>query len=109
MKKTTTNSILACIALLGSMLLSISCKKDINAVTRNSQEVTTTSRAVTYTLIWADEFNGTSVNTANWNIINGNPGVNNEKEFYQPANVTVTGGNLVITARQQTVQGQPYT
>jgi beta-glucanase (GH16 family) len=64
---------------------------------------------VTYQLVWSDEFNGTSVNTGNWNLDNGNPGVNNEKEYYQAANATVTGGNLVITARQQSMGGQPYT
>ncbi|WP_431214162.1 family 16 glycosylhydrolase [Puia sp. P3] len=31
------------------------------------------------------------------------------KEYYQAANATVTGGNLVITARQQSMGGQPYT
>src|SRR5882757_7652428 len=84
---------------------SIGCKKDIRQ--SDPTPATTTPRAAT--LIWADEFNGTSVNTANWNIDNGNPGVNNEKEFYQSANATVTGGNLVITAAHQTVGGQPYT
>lgn len=109
MKKTTTTKIFFYIALLGSMLFSFSCKKDMRMDTGTTRETATTSRAVTYTLIWSDEFDGASVNTSKWNIINGNPGVNNEKEFYQPANVSVSGGNLVITARQQTVQGQPYT
>jgi len=87
--------------------LSTGCKKDL----RDSQlaSYAVTPRAATYTLVWSDEFNGTSVNTGNWNIDNGNPGVNNEKEYYQSANATVTGGNLVITARQESVGGQPYT
>ena len=85
-----------------------SCKKDLRSA-GSASDGTTVSRAATYHLVWADEFNGTGVNTANWNIDNGNPGVNNEKEFYQAANATVTGGNLVITARQQSVGGQPYT
>jgi beta-glucanase (GH16 family) len=85
-----------------------SCKKDLRSA-GSASDGTTISRAATYHLVWSDEFNGTSVNTSNWNIDNGNPGVNNEKEFYQSANATVTGGNLVITARQQSVGGQPYT
>ena len=94
--------------LCGLLALSTGCKKDLRQQD-NQTAATTTPRAVTYTLVWSDEFNGTSVNTGNWNIDNGNPGVNNEKEYYQSANATVTGGNLVITAKQQSVGGQPYT
>src|SRR5258708_314116 len=86
--------------------LGLGCKKDIRQ--NSGASSTTTPRAVGQ-LVWGDEFNGSSVNTANWNIDNGNPGVNNEQEYYQSANATVTGGNLVITARQQSVGGQPYT
>ncbi|MFC0518538.1 family 16 glycosylhydrolase [Mucilaginibacter angelicae] len=96
------------------MLLISSCSKDLNKPSpaiKTADETTggstTTPRAGT--LLWSDEFNGTSVNTNNWNIDNGNPGVNNEKEYYQSANATVSGGFLTITARKQTVGGQPYT
>jgi beta-glucanase (GH16 family) len=91
--------------ILPLLIFSVSCRKDV----KPAIQATTVPRAVTYTLVWSDEFDGTSVNTANWNINTGNPGVNNELEYYQPDNVTVTGGNLVITARQQSVGGQPYT
>ncbi|MDF2431743.1 MAG: hypothetical protein JWP44_1374 [Mucilaginibacter sp.] len=90
-----------------------SCKKDLSTLKGgtavNTESQTTASRAVTYQLVWSDEFNGTGVDGSKWNIDNGNPGVNNEKEYYQAANATVSGGNLVITARQQSVGGQPYT
>jgi len=86
-----------------------SCKKDVKPTADTGSSAGTTPRAVTYQLVWSDEFNGTSVNTGNWNLDNGNPGVNNEKEYYQAANATVAGGNLVITARQQSMGGQPYT
>ncbi|MFS2187485.1 hypothetical protein ACCC92_12480 [Mucilaginibacter sp. Mucisp84] len=96
------------------MLLISSCSKDLNrpspSIKTNDEKTgssSTTPRAGT--LLWSDEFNGTSVNTANWNIDNGNPGVNNEKEYYQSANATVSGGFLTITARKQSVGGQPYT
>jgi len=103
-------SMLAGIGLVVSMLvLSIGCKKDVRPAAQAGRERATASRAVTYTLVWSDEFDGTSVNSSKWNNITGNPGVNNEKEYYQPANTAVTGGNLVITARQQSVGGQPYT
>jgi beta-glucanase (GH16 family) len=96
----TSLLLLLCISLF-------SCKKDLRS--SGSTSAATDPRAITYQLVWSDEFNGTSVNTANWNLDNGNPNVNNEKEYYQAANATVSGGNLVITARQQSMGGQPYT
>lgn len=88
-------------------LLAASCAKNLN---KPAPAGPTTPRAATsYQLVWSDEFNGTSLNTANWNIETGNPGVNDEEEYYQSSNISVTGGNLVITAQQQSVGGQPYT
>jgi len=102
---TMITRVIAAMGLVAAMLPG--CKK--NAVNIAEPDSGTAPRAVTYQLVWADEFNGTSVNTANWNIDVGNPGVNNEKEYYQASNIAVTGGNLVITARKQSVGGQPYT
>jgi beta-glucanase (GH16 family) len=84
------------------------CKKNLKA-DGNGTGQSTVLRAIAYQLVWADEFNGTSLNTANWNVDIGNPGVNSEQEYYQASNVVETGGNLVITANQQTIAGQPYT
>jgi len=86
----------------------VSCKKNLKASDGDSGK-STVPRAIAYQLVWSDEFNGTSLNTSNWNIDVGNPGVNNEQEYYQASNVTETGGNLVITAKNQSVAGQPYT
>jgi beta-glucanase (GH16 family) len=85
-----------------------SCKKDLHS-SSPALGVATTPRATSYTLVWDDEFNGSSVNTGNWNLDVGNPNVNNELEYYQASNATVSNGNLVITAQQQNVGGQPYT
>ena len=99
-----------CLGMFSLLMISVfSCKKDVKPTADTGSPAGTTPRAVTYQLVWSDEFNGTSVNTGNWNLDNGNPNVNNEKEYYQAANATVTGGNLVITARQQSMGGQPYT
>jgi beta-glucanase (GH16 family) len=95
----------------GMLLLVIaapSCKKNLKAGDAGAGG-STIPRAIAYQLVWSDEFNGSSLNTGNWNIDVGNPGVNSEQEYYQAANITETGGNLVITARQQSVGGQPYT
>jgi beta-glucanase (GH16 family) len=67
-------------------------------------------QAQTYQQVWADEFNGTAVNTSNWVFETGGGGWgNNEKQYYQAANATVANGELVITARKQSVGGMPYT
>jgi len=68
------------------------------------------AQAQTYQQVWADEFNGTAVNTANWAFETGGGGWgNNEKQYYQASNATVANGELVITARKQAVGGMPYT
>jgi len=98
---------LALLAMVGS------CKKNMNNQPQNTASIntvqTTQARAVTWQLVWADEFNGTSVDGSKWNVDVGNPNVNNEREYYQASNATVTGGNLVITAKNQSVGGQPFT
>lgn len=108
MKHNPLNLLLCAAVAIFLGFLADSCTKDLN---KNAQKSSSTlSRAATsYQLVWADEFNGTAVDGSKWNIDNGNPGVNNEKEFYQAANATVSGGNLVITARHETVGGQAYT
>src|SRR5258708_22620627 len=109
MNKRKLSNIMGISLLCWLLALSTGCKKDLRQQQSQTASTTATPRAVTYQLVWSDEFNGTSVNTGNWNIDNGNPGVNNEQEYYQSANATVSGGNLVITARHHSVGGQPYT
>ncbi|WP_222852928.1 carbohydrate-binding protein [Massilia genomosp. 1] len=65
-----------------------------------------------WTLAWADEFNGTSLDTSKWNIeVNGDGGGNNELQYYtaRPENIRVTGGELVIQARKEAYMGKQYT
>ena len=109
MKKTTTH-LAAGIGMLFLLVISVTgCKKNLQPDDPAGQTAATIPRAAAYQLLWSDEFDGSSVNTGNWSFDTGNPGVNNEKEYYQSSNATVTGGNLVITARQQSVGGQSYT
>lgn len=67
-------------------------------------------------LVWADEFDGSSLDSSKWNIQTGDgsaegiPGWgNNELQTYQADNITVAGGQLIITAREQTVGNHQYT
>jgi beta-glucanase (GH16 family) len=61
-----------------------------------------------YKLIWSDEFDGTALNTGKWNYdIGYNFWGNQEQENYQAANVTVANGNLVLTAKKETIGTTP--
>lgn len=63
-----------------------------------------------YKLVWSDEFNGDSVDTKVWSYnIGGEGWGNNEQEYYTDRNATVEDGNLVITAKPETVGANGYT
>ena len=63
-----------------------------------------------YQLVWSDEFDSTAINTNVWNFETGGSGWgNNEQEYYQPNNATIENGNLVITAKKETVGSNYYT
>ena len=64
-----------------------------------------------YSLVWNDEFNGTSL-SSDWiyEIGNGSWGWgNNELEYYRSENTSVANGYLTITAKQQFFNGYDYT
>jgi len=64
------------------------------------------------TKVWSDEFNPKTLNTGNWTIETGGGGWgNNELEYYtgNPKNLFLTGGYLVIEAREETVGSNKYT
>lgn len=63
-------------------------------------------------LLWADEFDGTSLNEKFWNyeIGNGNGGWgNNELQYYKKENTTVKDGYLIIQAKSESAGNQIYT
>lgn len=63
-----------------------------------------------FSLIWQEEFNAASINTSIWNFETGGGGWgNNELQYYRSENTEVTGGNLVITAREENFGGRSYT
>ena len=62
------------------------------------------------TLVWSDEFNGTSVDLNNWTFEEGGGGWgNNELQYHRAQNATVEGGVLKITAKQENYRGKQYT
>ena len=67
-------------------------------------------------LVWSDEFDGETLNTAYWNVEdNARGGGNAELQYYSPDNVSVerhpvTGENcLVLTARREDYRNRPCT
>jgi len=66
-------------------------------------------------LVWSDEFEGSSLDAANWNIDIGDgcPDLcgwgNNELEYYRAQNVTVADGNLILTAKEEYYGGRSFT
>lgn len=70
-----------------------------------------------YNLVWADEFNGASLDAASWTHETGDgcPNVcgwgNNELEFYtgRPQNLFFHDGKMIIEARAETYNGKNYT
>lgn len=65
-----------------------------------------------YQLVWAEEFEGTSLNTDIWTIEQGGGGWGNkEKQYYtsREKNVCVKDGNLIIQAYKEDYQTSKYT
>ena len=66
-----------------------------------------------YSLVWNDEFSGTSLDANTWNYETGNGSGgwgNHELEYYtnSPKNVLVSNGNLIIEARKESIGGFNY-
>jgi beta-glucanase (GH16 family) len=61
--------------------------------------------------IWADEFDGTSLNENFWNyeIGNNNGWGNNELQYYKKENTSVKDGYLIVQAKSESFNGQNYT
>lgn len=69
-----------------------------------------------WTLVWSDEFDGTTLDKSRWEVQTGDgcPNLcgwgNNELQWYQAENITIRDGRLVIEAVQEdTSSARPYT
>src|ERR1035437_8360666 len=62
------------------------------------------SWAQNYSLVFSDEFNGTSLDSTKWTVYKGSA-ANQEKEYYTDSihNLRVENGNLVLEARKEQV------
>lgn len=70
-----------------------------------------------YTLVWNDEFDGTELDMSKWSFQigtkdpNGGPDNwgNEELEYYTDKNHELKDGKLIITAKEEEMEGMPYT
>jgi hypothetical protein len=62
-----------------------------------------------YDLVWQDEFNGNSVDMANWTFETGGNWYNNELQYYRTENAWVADDVLTIEARKENYGGRNYT
>lgn len=69
-----------------------------------------------WALVWSDEFDSGTLDQAKWSIQVGDGcdlGIcgwgNNELQWYQGANVAVSNGLLVVTAREESAGGKSFT
>ena len=70
------------------------------------------SEAQNWDLVWSDEFDDVSINTANWTYdIGGGGWGNSELEYYTNRldNATIDTGNLLIIAKKESYSGSSYT
>ncbi|TWU51036.1 Glucan endo-1,3-beta-glucosidase A1 precursor [Rubripirellula tenax] len=61
-----------------------------------------------FDLAWLDEFDGMSIDSSKWDVADTNVPTNNSLQDYLPDQVSVSGGNLVITAENSASRGLPY-
>jgi beta-glucanase (GH16 family) len=62
-----------------------------------------------WTLVFLDEFDGTSLDRSRWNHHYPWSRTHNHSAYSREENVAVTGGRLVLTAREESFGGKPYT
>jgi beta-glucanase (GH16 family) len=75
-------------------------------------QISQTTPGSQWNIVWSDEFNGTSINTANWTYDLGNSGDNGELEYYTSStdNAYVDGNGLLhIVALKQSIDGFSFT
>lgn len=70
------------------------------------------NNAQSWSLVWSDEFNGQSIDSANWTYdIGGSGWGNNELEYYTnlSTNAAIDNDNLLIVAKKESYGGKDYT
>ncbi|MBM3209759.1 glycoside hydrolase family 16 protein [Candidatus Saccharibacteria bacterium] len=88
---------LICLFLLGSIIASVSFITLHPTVSQSASQ---------YSLVWSDEFNGSSVDSSKWTVVNQTRSTESHHQGrYQTANVTVRDGNAQIITKRHCVTG----
>ena len=110
------DTIRASIGIIAAAAVLVACSGGNEDPAQGGNQPTVPLTPKGWNLVWSDEFDGSALDSSNWNIQTGDgtaegiPGWgNNELQSYQAANVTVADGNLIITARQEQADGREYT
>jgi beta-glucanase (GH16 family) len=95
-------------------LTEVTCtiRNDDTFVPSSNDGYTTPDSYAGYKLAWADEFNGTQIDTKNWGYDIGGGGWGNEEwQYYtnEAKNAYVKNGRLVIEAHKEKYQNRDYT
>ncbi|PTL84818.1 family 16 glycosylhydrolase [Vitiosangium sp. GDMCC 1.1324] len=108
-RRNFTSSIVAmgCLTVLHGCVMDAS-EPEADALGNHEQAELGYNPGAGWNLAWSDEFDGTSLNTGNWNVLTSNydPVTNNcnfgtgELEYPRAQNVTVSGGKLILTAER---------
>lgn len=67
------------------------------------------SQQIPWKIVWSEEFDGTSLDPARWNVLDDPYGYGNRSQHYKPENVEVDEGKLKIHSKKEWSQGFPYT
>jgi beta-glucanase (GH16 family) len=70
---------------------------------------TTPAPSGDWKLLWTDDFNGSSLNTNRWNLIEGPSTINGELPYFRAQNATVSGGHLIIKTEKEKFGGRDFT
>lgn len=102
---------------IGDHTVTISVSDGTNTTTQTfTISVMLSTSGSNWSLVWSDEFEGSSLNAENWNIETGDGSQygltgwgNNELQWYSDDNITVADGMLIITAKEEASNGYAYT
>lgn len=96
----------------GSLLLLILVLLGCNTIKQEEVDKDTDMSKYEWELVWSDEFESSQIDTEKWNFINGAGGYgNNELQNYtgREKNVRIEGGNLILEAHKEDLEGSEYT
>ncbi len=100
-----TNAQVSALSVVGTI------RNDDSSVPGSDDGYTTPESYAGYTLVWQDEFKGTTIDPANWVHETGPNWFNNELQNYtdRPVNSFIANGKLVIEAKKENLEGREYT